>query len=290
MTYFDQRNDDGGKISDQDFDEISRFMHTETGIVLNDTKRAMVVSRLLRRCRELGISSLSDYCSFLKSQTSGEERLQMISTLTTNVTHFFRENHHFEDLKTNVFPELVARAERGGRVRLWSAGCSTGQEVYSLGLTLLGLSELISDYDVRILGTDLDPCVLNEARLGLYTNTQLLPLNEDLKQYFRPSNTSDVMHEPCAELRRLVAFRELNLLHAWPMNGLFDVIMCRNVTIYFDQETQQNLWKRFATMIPEGGRLYVGHSEYRVEDAGCSFEPVAAGVLRRSGRPVEFSQ
>jgi len=269
-------------LSDREFQAIASFMYKETGIVLSEAKRAMVVSRLSRRIRDLGIPNFHEYCDLLAARNGEEERAQLISCLTTNVTHFYRESGHFDDLRETVFPGLLHDAARGRRVRIWSAGCSTGQEVYSLAVTLLGLDPKAADLDVRILGTDIDPEVVSAARSGQYTPSQIDTLPISLQDCFKPAKDGSGMMEAGAELRRLVAFKILNLLRPWPMKGPFDIIMCRNVTIYFDRETQRALWQRFAQLIPPGGRLYVGHSEFRTEDAGTVFEPASAGIFIRT--------
>ncbi len=275
------------QLTDRDFQIIAKFMYRETGIVLNESKRAMVVSRLTRRLRELGLTSFCDYCELIQSRWGSDERARLICSLTTNVTHFFREPSHFDDLRANVFPELLERAQAGQRVRLWSAGCSTGQEVYSLGVSLLAVCPTAADLDIRILGTDIDPEVVKTARAGVYTKSQLDQMPAEGRRFFRLDNDISVKVTAGAELKRLVAFRVLNLLHDWPVKGPFDVIMCRNVTIYFDRPTQQRLWHRFSRLIPEGGRLYVGHSEFRVEDAGTQYNAGTSGVFIR--KADEFS-
>jgi len=274
------------QLTDRDFQIIATFMYRETGIVLNESKRAMVVSRLTRRLRELDLTSFSDYCELIQSRWGSAERARLICSLTTNVTHFFREPSHFDDLRENVFPELLERAQAGQRVRLWSAGCSTGQEVYSLGISLLAVCPTAADLDIRILGTDIDPEVVKTARTGVYTISQLDQMPAEGRRFFRLDRDISAKVTAGAELKRLVAFRVLNLLHDWPVKGPFDVIMCRNVTIYFDRPTQQRLWHRFARLIPEAGRLYVGHSEFRVEDAGTQYNAGTAGVfIRKADEP-----
>lgn len=269
------------QLNDQDFGTIATFMYRETGIVLNDSKRAMVVSRLTRRLRELGLTNFSDYCELIQSRWGASERASLISSLTTNVTHFFREPSHFDDLRENVFPELLERAHAGKRIRIWSAGCSTGQEVYSLGVSLLNMCPTAADLDIRILGTDIDPEVVKAARAGVYTRSQLDQMPVEGRHFFRSDNDALMRVTAGAELKRLVAFRVLNLMSDWPVKGPFEVIMCRNVTIYFDRPTQQRLWQRFSRLIPSGGRLYVGHSEFRVEDAGTQYDAGTAGVFIR---------
>jgi chemotaxis protein methyltransferase CheR len=191
----------------------------------------------------------------------------MLASLTTNVTRYFREPHHFEHLKSRVLPELVTRARAGGRVRLWSAGCSTGQEAYTIALTLLEAMPEAADRDVRILATDIDPNVVATGRAAAYSDDAVQPVPPALRSRWmvRVKDGGRDAWGCGEEMRRLVSFRELNLMGTWPMKGRFDVIFCRNVVIYFDEPTQARIWSRFAPLLTPGGRLYVGHSE-RVTD------------------------
>ena len=191
----------------------------------------------------------------------------MLAALTTNVTRYFREPHHFEHLKSRVLPELVSRAKARGRVRIWSAGCSTGQEPYSIALTLLDMLPDAAQYDVRILATDIDPNVVATGRAGVYSDEAVQPVPSALRDRWmvRVKDGARDAWGAGEEMRRLVSFRELNLMGNWPMKGRFDAIFCRNVVIYFDEATQARIWARFAPLLNPGGRLYVGHSE-RVTD------------------------
>ncbi len=200
----------------------------------------------------------------------------MLSHLTTNFTRFFRENHHFEHLKTDVLPGLIARAKNGGRVRIWSAACSDGQEPYSIALTVLSLLPNAADYDFRILATDIDPKILALARAGAYDATALETVNPAMrKQWF--SEVDD-------RVKRLITFNELNLMAQWPIKGPFDVIFCRNVVIYFDEPTQMKIWSRFAGVLDNGGHLYIGHSERVSGDAKALFDNIGITTYRHTGK------
>jgi chemotaxis protein methyltransferase CheR len=184
----------------------------------------------------------------------------MIAALTTNVTRFFREPHHFEHLKTAVLPPLLQRAKQGGRVRIWSAACSSGQEPYSIGMTILSLMPDAGRYDVKILASDIDPNMIREGQEGVYPDSAMDSVPPALKSRWF------VNHAPGSvrageELRGLVTFRKLNLIGSWPMQGLFHAIFCRNVVIYFSAETQAKVWGRFAPLLEPEGVLYIGHSE-----------------------------
>ena len=182
-----------------------------------------------------------------------------------------------------MLPPLLEQARRGGRIRLWSAACSTGQEPYSLALTLLSLAPDAATLDVRILATDIDPAVLAQARQGHYGEADLAPVPRDLRhRWFTPAEPG--AWSVAAEPRRLVAFRTLNLSSGtWPMRGRFQAVMCRNVVIYFDDATQAALWERLASLIEPGGYLYIGHSERLMGPAARAFEGAGLTTYRRCG-------
>jgi len=251
----------------EDFMAIAQMLYDDAGIALAESKASLVYSRLAKRLRALGLESFRDYCRLVAGSEGVSERQNMLAALTTNVTRFFREPHHFEHLKAKVLPDLVQRARMRGRVRIWSAGCSTGQEPYSIALTLLDVLPDAAQYDVRILATDIDPNVVATGRAGVYSDEAVQPVPSALRDRWmvRVKDGARDAWGASEEMRRLVSFRELNLMGNWPMKGKFDAIFCRNVVIYFDEATQARIWGRFAPLLNPGGRLYVGHSE-RVTD------------------------
>lgn len=249
-----------------DFATIAATLHADSGIYLPEAKATLVYSRLAKRLRALGLREFSEYCELVTSPDGADERRAMLAALTTNVTRFFREPHHFDHLREHVLSPLVAAARKGQRIRLWSAGCSTGQEPYSMGLVLLGLIPEAVQLDVRILATDIDPVVVQTARDGVYDEESASAIPRELRRWLTPAADQPGSWQVGSELRRLVSFRELNLLGRWPMKGRFQAIFCRNVAIYFEETTQQQLWDRFAGALAPGGRLYVGHSERAVGD------------------------
>ncbi len=274
----------------EDFRAIAAMLHADAGIALSEAKATLVYSRLAKRLRTLGLRSFREYRALVASHEGGEERRQMLTALTTNLTRFFREPHHFEHLKTAVLPALLQEARRGGRVRLWSAACSTGQEPYSIALTILSLMPDAAGLDIKVLATDIDAAVLAEARAGVYEEASIEPVPSDLrKRWFnRATDARGRAGWSVAEdARRLVSFRELNLIGTWPMRGRFQAIMCRNVVIYFDEDTQVALWSRFMPMVEPGGHLYIGHSERLAGDAARYFESAGITTYRRhmEGRP-----
>jgi len=222
-------------------------------------KEPLVYSRLAKRIRQLGLGSFKDYIALLEAP-GGHETEHMLVALTTNVTRFFREPHHFDDLRERVMPHLAQKARARQRVRIWSAGCSSGQEPYSIALTVLERLPEARTLDLRILATDINTAVLTEAAAGEYPAEAVSPAPAALRaRHF--SDAGGGRLRASDELRGLIAFRRLNLMGDWPMKHGFDVIFCRNVAIYFDEDTQQGLWKRFAERLLPGGRFYIGHSE-----------------------------
>jgi len=247
-------------LSPSDFNTIAKIIHAEAGIALAENKGHLVYSRLAKRLRVLGLSSFHDYCALITSEHGADERQAMIAALTTNVTRFFREPHHFEHLKTTILPPLLQKAKQGGRVRIWSAACSSGQEPYSIGMTILSLMPDAGRYDVKILASDIDPNMLREGQEGIYSDSAMESVPSALRARWFVNHGSGAARVG-EELRALVTFRKVNLIGSWPMQGLFHAIFCRNVVIYFDAETQAKVWGRFAPLLEPGGALYIGHSE-----------------------------
>ena len=165
----------------EDFNKIASILHGDSGIALTETKATLVYSRLAKRLRALGLENFRDYCEHIITDSGVDERQKMLAALTTNVTSFFREKHHFQHLTDHVLPPLLARAKQGGRVRIWSAACSTGQEPYSIALTVLSMMPDAGSYDIRILASDIDPNVVAEGRRGVYSEQIVQPVPEALR-------------------------------------------------------------------------------------------------------------
>lgn len=245
-------------FTDEDFRALAQLARAQFGLSLAESKKPLVYSRLARRLRARNICRFDDYMSLLDIPDEQDERLQLISALTTNVTSFFREKHHFQTLREIVLPRLASRR----RLRIWSAGCSTGQEAYSIAMTLLEALPDAGSRDIRILATDIDPAVVERAKVGSYAVEDIENLSAEMRrEWTRASPETTGKSEIAAEVKRMISFGELNLVDPWPFHGPFDAIFCRNVAIYFDQETQQRLWQRFAGMLDDGGYLFIGHSE-----------------------------
>jgi chemotaxis protein methyltransferase CheR len=251
-------------FTSDDFRQIADLVHANTGIRLPEYKSAMVYSRLAKRLRSLGMASFNDYCRLVLDNKGVDERQRMLAALTTNMTSFFREPHHFEHLKQKVLPPLLESARRGGRIRIWSAACSSGEEPYSIALTILSLMPEAPQHDVKVLATDINPNVLEKGRIGIYREGALDKVDvQTRKRWFQPAVTPE--GEPALvagdALRSLISFRELNLVGEWPMRGTFQAIFCRNVVIYFEEATRDRIWARFMPLLSPPAYLYIGHSE-----------------------------
>lgn len=271
----------------RDFRQIADTLHQETGIALADAKAPLVYSRLARRLRELGMENFRQYCELVGSPKGRVERNHMVGTLTTNVTRFFREPHHFEHLKTRVLPPLLDDVRRGGRLRIWSAGCSTGEEPYSIALSMLAVMRDAPQFDVKILATDVNRSVLERARQGIYAESALAPVSRQQRaEWFKPMHNSESEHTWSVgeELRALVAFRELNLMADWPMKLRYHAIFCRNVVIYFEENARSKMWSRLSAYLAPKGCLYVGHSERVSNDDAFHIEGYTTYRLKDSKR------
>lgn len=270
-------------LTADDFACLAAMLHADAGIDLSVSKATLLYSRLAKRLRVLGLSDFEQYCALLADPQQQPERREMLAALTTNVTRFFREPHHFDHLRTQVLPPLLAAAQKGARVRIWSAACSSGPEPYSIALTILGLMPDAAKHDVRILATDIDPNMVAFGRAGRYGDEALSPVPLAMRQrWFRPCAEG---MEAGDDLRRLVGFRELNLIGEWPMRGQFDAILCRNVVIYFSEATQARVWSRLTPMLRPGGWLYIGHSERLSGPAVSQYETAGITTYRRRGGP-----
>lgn len=248
-------------LTDTDYKELCALVYHHTGISLTEEKRKLAYSRFSKRIKALKLNSFKEYCHIIK--TNNEHELKnFTNAITTNLTSFYREMHHFERLNEVIIPELKQKNNR--KIRVWSAGCSTGEEAYSIAMTLLDNFIDINGWDIKILATDLDTQVLSTASHGIYPANRLDGIAAQIKEkWFTPItvNGGDC-YKVDSKLRDLIAFKHLNLMdNQWPMKGPFDLIFCRNVVIYFDKETQIKLFKKFAKLQQKGGHLIVGHSE-----------------------------
>ena len=264
-------------LGEADFHAIAAMVRGIAGIVLGPTKRELVFGRLNRRLRALGLPSFAEYRALLEGPDGEAERGEMINALTTNLTSFFREPHHFDYLAKEALPHLL-RPDADRRLRIWSSACSSGEEPYSIAMTLHKALSGKGAWDARILATDIDTEMVRTAEAGCYDaeRTRTIPAEHAKLIRRRP----DGMVEMADVLKQRIAFRALNLLGTWPMQGKFDVVFCRNVIIYFDKDTQRTLFGRFADLIKPGGYLFIGHSEtlFGVSDR---FEALGHTIYRK---------
>ncbi|MGY0714356.1 CheR family methyltransferase [Azospirillum argentinense] len=268
------------------FDFIAHMLYQLAGIALAPHKIEMVYSRLARRLRDLRLSDFDSYCALLESEEGANEVGFLVNALTTNLTSFFRESHHFDFLAKTAVPEMRARhagESSHPRLRIWSAGCSSGQEPYTIAMVLASsFGPELRRWDAKILATDIDTHMVDTARRGVYpadlANSIPAPLRDRFTRRQREGGEPMVAMEE--ELKRLITFKPLNLLERWPMKGPFDAIFCRNVLIYFDRVGRTQVIGNFARMLEPGGYLFLGHSEslYGVSDR---FRQTGPTIYRR---------
>lgn len=269
-------------FGDAEFDVIAAYAHKNYGLNLTASKKDMVYSRLLKRLRQLGLHDFGNYLALLNSSAANSEHTELLSALTTNVTQFFREKHHFDYLRDVILPNLIQRARAGHRVRIWSAGCSAGQEAYSIALTVLALCPEAEKLDIKILASDIDQKMIKFAQAATFPQTELAAIPEVYHGFLVPSRAQHFGF--VTSVHKLISFAELNLIADWPLSGPFDVIFCRNVAIYFDAETQARLWHRFAAIIATDGHLFIGHSERVSGPALQAMKSVGVTAYRKLGQ------
>lgn len=249
------------ELGNKEFNHFKEIIYKESGINLSDAKKALVQSRLMKRIRELRLASYREYYDFLIENYSSEV-INLINCITTNKTDFFREPRHFDFLRETVLPAYVESGKK--TVRVWSAGCSTGEEPYSIAITISDFYKGKRFPDVKILATDIDTKVLDHGKNGIYKAEILNDIDlEQAKKYFLKGRGENEGTFKVKEfVKKIVYFRRLNLLdNNFPMKQKFDIIFCRNVIIYFDKNTQKRLFNHFYDYLNDDGYLFVGHSE-----------------------------
>lgn len=270
----------------EDFNRLRKISRKHTGILVPDEKFDMFYSRLSKRVRKLSLSSFKQYIDYLRANP-GLEFAEFINALTTNMTSFFRENHHFDYLEKNVIPEYWSREHKVGQFRVWSAGCSSGEEPYSIAMVLA--ERFPPGWEIKILATDVDTQVLNKAAGGVYSTDQARGISRQRMQRWCQkgvgANSGKIKIKP--EIRQLIVFRQLNLMSEWPISGTFDVIFCRNVLIYFDRETKEKLAVRFRRHIKPGGHLFIGHSE-SLQQSDAGFQPMGHTIYKKISQQVRI--
>lgn len=272
-------------FTDDDFASLRLLVREITGISLNDAKRELVYGRLSRRLRVLGLRAFSEYRELLRSADGAAELGEFTNAITTNLTSFFRENHHFDYLRDQYLVPLAQQAGASRRIRIWCSAASTGEEPYSIAMTV---AEAIPDWerwDIKILATDIDTEVLDRCRSATYREDRVagMPRARVERHFERSADGSGIRYRVKPRLASMISFRQLNLMHKLPMRGPLDVIFCRNVIIYFDKDTQRDLFARMAPLQRPGDLLFLGHSEslFKVSE---SWSLVGKTVYRRAGR------
>jgi chemotaxis protein methyltransferase CheR len=267
-------------FTNEDFDIIQKKIYALCGIVLRFEKKGMVYARLCKRLKALQLTSFKDYLNYISQ--NDKEISHLVNALTTNLTKFFREHHHFDHLSDVVLPEFIKENEFNvtPKLRIWSAACSSGEEPYSTALTVYNKlqSQKISPQNIKILATDIDTQMLLKAEAGIYSTSDIHPIPPQFKNYFSKSGNDHHIIDP--NVKKLITFKQLNLIEKWPFSGPFDVVFCRNVVIYFDKETQRILFDKIADVLKPNGWLYIGHSEslFRVTDR---FELIGQTIYRK---------
>jgi chemotaxis protein methyltransferase CheR len=277
-------NDSSEYMSSRDYKRLCELIYAKAGIHLGAQKKTMLEVRIKRRLRVLNLDSYSEYCDYLFERNGlDEELVPLIDVVTTNKTDFFREARHFDFLVEKALPKLMARYEGAEQFLIWSAGCSTGEEPYTLAMVLSEYAEEHPGFHFRILATDISTTVLEKAKLGIYSSDSAEPVPPQLKmKYFMHSRDPGSRKlRVVPELRRLIDFRRLNFMDAdYGICEKMDAIFCRNVIIYFDRPTQERILRKLTRNLAPHGYLFVGHAE-ALHDMNLPLEPVAPALYRR---------
>jgi chemotaxis protein methyltransferase CheR len=254
------------RLSAAGFARIADYINSELGIKMPESKITLIQSRLVRRVRDLGLESVEEYGEYFFTSASAEERTHFINAVTTNKTDFFREPEHFDFLARVAIPSIDRGSDAGGdgRLNVWSAGCSSGEEPYTLAMVLSEHAYRFGARDFALLGTDVSTNVLDRARSGIYDEAQIAPVPAELRKKYLRRGKDDrlLMARVIPELRQKVSFHQLNFMDAdYRIKNKFDVIFFRNVMIYFDKATQEAVIQKICRNLNPGGYLFVGHSE-----------------------------
>ena len=274
----------GFEFTDTDFQSVRDLVSKNTGISLSEAKRDMVYSRLTRRLRELNLQRFSDYLAFICGDGGDDELIQFTNAITTNLTSFFREKHHFEYLAETLLPELMKRNADQRKIRIWCCAASTGEEPYSIAMVVKETIPKHSDWDVKILATDLDTNVLATAKEGVYPVDRIKDISAHRQRRFflKGSGKQQGHVRVGSELRQLITYKKLNLMDQWPLRGPIDIIFCRNVVIYFTKDTQEILLERFSKLVAPQAHLFMGHSE-SLNNVTDQFELLGKTIYRFAG-------
>lgn len=274
-------------LSKADFDRLRALIYNESGITLGSDKKTMMEIRLKRRLRSLDISSFGEYCERVFASGRREnEVVHLIDVITTNKTDFFREVSHFDYLVSSALPDLAARKGAARKSLVWSAGCSTGEEPYTLAMLLSEYSQECSGFRFSVLATDISTAVLAKAAMGIFKSEVVRPVPQNLrrKYFMRSRNPEAELFRIVPEVRALIEFRRLNFMDAdFGLAELPEIIFCRNVIIYFDRPTQLRLLEKLTRQLALGGYFFAGHSE-SLQGMDLPLAPVAPAVYRKESR------
>ncbi len=277
-----QKSDREYEFSDEDFRALRDLVKQITGISLAESKRELVYGRVSRRLRALGLKTFAEYRRVLAAQDASE-LIEFCNALTTNLTSFFRESHHFDYLRDVFLGMRIADPHGSRRIRIWSSACSSGEEPYSIAMIVCETVKDLKKWDIKILATDLDTNILEIGRRGIYNQDRIKGVNaQRLSRFFRVTNDGKTTsYEAQPELKNLITFKQINLTHELPMSGPLDVIFCRNVVIYFDKDTQRELFARMAKLQRYDDLLFLGHSE-NMFNVSSDYTLIGKTIYRRS--------
>ena len=265
-------------LSEGEFEALRELIYKKSGIVLNEGKRDLIQSRLGKILRQQGIPSFKEYYHLVVNDYTGRELAQLLDVISTNVTHFFRENEHFNFLKSVVIPACDAKKS----IKIWSAGCSSGEEPYCIAITLLETIKNIESWEIKVLATDISTRVLRKATIGAYQKSELAVLSKSLLHKYFQRGTSEWCdyYQIRPDVKKLIDFKRSNLLEPFMFKTKFNVIFCRNVMIYFDKTTREILINRFYKHLVSGGYLFVGHAESLI-DLKHNFKYVKPAIYQK---------
>lgn len=250
-------------LTDALFHKISAYVYDVCGIHLTERKRELVNTRIGKIIREKNLDGFHAYYEQLVNDTTGDAVAELMNAISTNLTSFFRESKHFDFLEHQLMPQIRERALKSGnlRFRAWSAGCSTGAEVYTMAMVILNTVPDMVTWNAKFLATDIDTNVMKTGAEGVYNKDMVKPVPLTYLSKFFQRSPDGALYRVKPILRNMVQFKYLNLIEPFPFKGKFDIIFCRNVMIYFDKTTQQNLVDKFSAALNPGGVLFIGHSE-----------------------------
>jgi chemotaxis protein methyltransferase CheR len=270
------------RFDDGDFQALRDLVKQITGINLAESKRELVYGRVSRRLRALGLKTFGEYRQLLQAENA-PELVEFCNALTTNLTSFFRESHHFDYFRDQFLLPRAGDPRASRRIRIWSAACSTGEEPYSLAMTVCETLKDWQNWDIKILATDLDSNVLATAQTGAYADDRVKGIAaQRLGEFFREIRGGAApAHQVVPELKQLITFKQLNLMHDLPMSGPLDAIFCRNVVIYFDKQTQRDLFARISKLQRADDLLFLGHSENLFNVSG-DYTLIGKTIYRRN--------